>query len=154
MRKLNKRKIRWIVRESKRREIGFYTIAQQQDITTRWAREVHRKYKNCKNPVLLKCGRKPRAITNKERKTVIQAYMEIRTGATMIEQYLDEKGIHINHDRIHRILLEAKLVREEQKKKHRRAWVRYERKHSLSLVHADWFIFQGREAIIFIDDAS
>ncbi len=154
MKKLNKRKIKWIVKEVERRESGLYTIAQQQKITPQHVCKVYRKYKNDKDPVLLKCGRKPRAITNEERKTVIQAYMEIRTGATMIEQYLDEKGIHINHNRIHRILLEAKLAREEQKKKHRRSWVRYERKHSLSLVHADWFTFQGKEAIIFIDDAS
>lgn len=65
---------------------------------------------------IVKCGRKPRPITNEERKIVIQTYKEIITGATMIEQYLDEKGIHINHNRIHRILLEAKLAREEQKK--------------------------------------
>lgn len=35
----------------------------------------------------------------------------------MIEQYLDEKGIHVNHNRINRILLEAKLAKEENRKK-------------------------------------
>ena len=154
MRKLNKRKIRWIVKEIERRELGAWTIAQQHGITPRWVREVGKRYKHCKNPQLKPCGRKPRAITDDERKIVIQAYKEIRTGATMIEQYLDEEGVHINHNRIHRILLEAKLAREEQKKKHRRSWVRYERKHSLSLVHSDWFDFKGRQGIIFIDDAS
>ena len=154
MKKLNKRKIKWIVKESERRELGFYTIGKQQKITSRHARRVAKKYRRCKDPVLLKCGRKPRPITDEERNIVIQAYKEIITGATMIEQYLDEKGIHINHNRIRRILLEAKLAREEQKKKHRRIWVRYERKHSLSLVHADWFEHKRRQGIIFIDDAS
>ena len=154
MKKLNKRKIKWIVKESERRELGFYTIGKQQKITARHARRVAKKYRKCKDPILLKCGRKPRPITNEERNIVIQAYKEIITGATMIEQYLDEKGIHINHNRIHKILLEAKLAREEQKKKHRRSWVRYERKHSLSLVHADWFEHKRRQGIIFIDDAS
>jgi hypothetical protein len=46
----------------------------------------------------------------------------------MIEQYLDEKGIHIGHNRIHKILLEAKLAKEEHRKKNRRKWERKERK--------------------------
>ena len=72
----------------------------------------------------------------------------------MIEQYLDEKNIHINHNRVHRILLEAKLAKEEKRKKNRRKLVRYERKHSNSLWHTDWFEFKGKQCIIFIDDAS
>ena len=132
MRKLNKRKIKWIVREIERRENGLYTIAKTQNITPQHTCYVYRKYRNCKDPVLLRPGRKPKQITDEERKIVIQAYKEIRASATMIEQYLDEKGVHINHNRIHRILLEAKLAKEEQRKKNRRTWVRYERKHSLS----------------------
>jgi hypothetical protein len=124
MKKLNKRKIKWIVRESERREIGFYSIGKQQKITARHARRVAKKYKNSKDPVLKKCGRKPKEITNEERKMVIETYKEIRASAVMIEQYLDEKGIHVNHNRIHRILLEAKLAKEEQRKKNRRTWVR------------------------------
>ena len=134
--------------------MGFYSIAQVQNITPRWAREVHRKYKGIKEPKLLLCGRKPKPIADEERKLVIDTYNEFQVGATMIEQILDERGIHINHNRIHRILLEAKLAKHEPKKKNRRKWVRYERKHSLSLVHTDWFDFQGKQCIIFIDDAS
>jgi hypothetical protein len=51
---------------------------------------------------------------------VLQAYKEIRASATIIEQYLDEKGTHIGHNKIHRILLEAKLAKEEDRKKYRR----------------------------------
>ena len=154
MKKLNKRKIKWIVKESERREIGFYSIGKQQKITARHARRVAKKYNKCKDPILLRCGRKPREITDEERKIVVETYKEIRASATMIEQYLDEKGIHINHNRIHKILLEAKLAREEQRKKNRRTWVRYERKHSLSLGHTDWFEFKDKQCIIYIDDAS
>lgn len=154
MKKLNKSKIRWIVREVERREKGLYTIAQLQKITPQHVCRVHRTYKNDADPQLKRCGRKPRPISNEERKIVIKTYHEVLVSATMIEQVLDERGVHINHNRIHRILLEAKLAREEPKKKRRRSWVRYERRHSLSLVHADWFKFQGKDAIIFIDDAS
>lgn len=154
MKKLNQKKIKWIVKEGDKGDMGFYSIAQIQDITPRWAREVHRKYRGIKEPKLLPCGRKPKAITDEERKLVINAFNEFQVGATMIEQILDERGIHINHNRIHQILLEAKLAKHEPKKKNRRKWVRYERKHSLSLGHADWFTFRGKECILFIDDAS
>ena len=153
MKKLNKKKIKWIVKEVERRELGVWTIAKTQNITKQHAYRVAKKYKN-KEPILLKAGRKPKQTTDEERNIVLQTYNEIRASATMIEQYLDEKGIHIGHNRIHKILLEAKLAKEEHRKKNRRKWVRYERKHSNSLWHTDWFEYKGKQCIIYLDDAS
>jgi len=153
MKKLNKQKIKWIVKEVERKELGVWTIARAQDITKQHAYRVVKKYQNCE-PEFKKCGRKASLITEEERKNVLQAYEEIHSSAVMIEKYLDEKGFHIGHNRIHKILLEAKLAKEEDKKKHRRSWVRYERKHSNSLWHTDWTEFKGKQCIIFIDDAS
>jgi len=153
MKKLNKKKIKWIVKEVERGELGVWTIARTQKISKQHAYRVAKKFKNCE-PEFRKPGRKPKGITDEERDIIIQTYKEIRVSAVMIEQYLDEKGIHINHNRIHRILLEAKLAKEEHRKKNRRKWVRYERKHSNSLWHTDWFDYKGKQCIIFIDDAS
>ena len=154
MKKLNTKKIKWIVKEGDKREKGFYTIAGAQKITPRHARRVYKSYKEIQEPKLLPCGRKPRLITEEERKLVIEAKKEFRVGATMIEQILDEKGVHINHNRIHRILLEEKLAKEEIKKKKLRAYKSYQRKHSLSLVHADWFEFRRWKVMLVEDDAS
>ena len=153
MRKLTKKKIKWIVREVERREMGVWTIARVQGISERHVRRVAKKFKN-REPEFKKPGRKPKQITDEERKIVVRAYKEIRASATMIEQYLDEKGIKIGHNRIHKILLEEGLAKEERKKKNRRKWVRYERKHSNSLWHTDWFEYKRRQCIIYIDDAS
>jgi len=154
MKKLNQKKIKWIVKEGDKRDKGFYTIAQTQHITPRHARRVHKKYKGIKEPRLLPCGRKPKSINEEERKLVTETFKEFRVGATMIEQILNEKGIHINHNRIHRILLEEGLSKQEPKKKKTRKWVRYERRHSLSLVHSDWFEFKGWNGVMIEDDAS
>ena len=154
MKKLNQKKIKWIVKEGDKRDKGFYTIAQTQHITPRHARRVHRKYKNNLEPKLLLCGRKPKQITEEERKLVIETKKEFRVGATMIEQILDEKGIHINHNRIHKILLEAGLAKEEPKKKKVRRYKSYQRKHSLSLAHGDWFEFKRWKIMLIEDDAS
>jgi len=112
MKKLNKKKIKWIVKEVERRELGVWTIAHVQKITKQHAYRVAKKFKN-KEPEFKKPGRKPIQITDEEKNIILQTYREIRASATMIEQYLDEKGIHIGHNRIHKILLEAKFAKEE-----------------------------------------
>lgn len=154
MKKLNKRKIRWVVREVEKRDMGVYTIAKVQDISSRHARRVHKKYRKIKDPALLKPGRKPKPVTEQERNLVVETCKEYLVGATMIEQVLDEKGVHIPHNRIHRILLEEGLATQEKNKKRRRKWVRYERRHSLSLKHTDWAEYQSWKFILYEDDAS
>jgi len=51
---------------------------------------------------------------------------------------------------------ERGYVKEEPKKQRQRKWVRYERKHSLSLYHIDWFedVEDGVQILIIEDDAS
>jgi len=154
MKKLNKKKIQWIVREVERREQGVWSIARQQKISPRHARRVAKKYKDNKNPKLKKCGRKPREITQEEKDLVVKTYKEYLASATMIEQILDEKGVHINHNRIHRILLEEGFAKPNLQKKKKRKYKCYERKHSLSLAHTDWAEYKREKFILFEDDAS
>ena len=69
MKKLNKKKIKWIVKEVERRELGVWTIAQTQNITKQHAYRVAKRFKN-NEPEFKKCGRKPKQITDEERKIV------------------------------------------------------------------------------------
>ena len=85
---------------------------------------------------------------------VIKTYKEYLASATMIEQILDEKGVHMNHNRIHKILLEAGFAKPNPKKQKKRKYKCYERKHSLSLAHTDWAEYKGKKFILFEDDAS
>ena len=50
----------------------------------------------------------------------------------------------------------ADLAHEDAKKKKRRKWVRYERKHSLSAGHIDWHEWDGTDVkvCVILDDAS
>ncbi len=91
MKKLNKKKVKWIIREVDKREKGVWTIAQIQNITKQHAYRIYNKYKDGSEPVFKKCGRKPRPITNKERKLIVDTYKEYLASAVMIEQILDEK---------------------------------------------------------------
>ena len=116
MKKLNKRKIKWIVREMNKREMGAWSIAQQQKISAQHVRYVYKKYKNIKDPILNRSGRKPKEITKNERRLVIETYKEYLVCATMLEQILDEKGIHIGHNKAHKILLEEGLAKQEKER--------------------------------------
>jgi len=156
MRKLNQNKIRWIVREMEKGERSVYRIARIQGITPRWAREIYNTYK--KTGVYLyprKSGRKPSPISTDEKRLILETReTHPLAGAIALEKLMDAQGIHIPHNRIHRILKEEGLAREEPKKQRRRKWVRYERRYSNSLWHADWFEKHQDQIILFQDDAS
>ena len=156
MRKLNRRKIRWIVGEMDKEELSVYWIAKIQGITPQWARRIHKIYHETgQYPYPKKPGRKPKPITIEEREIVLQTKKEHPVaGAVTIEKILDEKDIHIPHNRIHKILKQEGLAVDEPKKQKRRKWIRYERRYSNILWHADWFENDGKQIIVFEDDAS
>jgi len=154
MKKLNQRKIRWIIREFGCGELSKYQIAKQQGISEVHAWRVFQKYRDVKKPKLLPCGRKPGIISEDEVDTVIGISKATGYGAVTIEAVLSENGVRIPHNRIHRILRQAGLAQEQPKKSKRRKWIRYERRHPNSLGHADWLDYEGRQIILYEDDAS
>jgi len=156
MKKLNQRKIRWIVKQIDKEERSVYRIAKIMNITPQWAREIHRIYHETGNyPFPRKPGRKPLAVSDEERNLIIKTRKDHPiSGALALEKILDSQGVHIPHNRIHRILKEKGLAIDEPKKQRRRKWIRYERRYSNSLWHADWFEQQQDQIILFEDDAS
>ena len=101
-----------------------------------------------------KAGRKRLSSTKEEIDAVIEVKTKMGLGAVNIEKILSEMVIKIPHNRIHRILSENGLSKEEPKKSRRRKWIRYERRHSNSMWHADWTEYKGQNLIFFEDDAS
>jgi endo-beta-N-acetylglucosaminidase D len=66
-------------------------------------------------------------------------------------------GIHIPHNRIHQHLLKEGVAKEESKKKKRRKpYIRYEREHTMSAGHIDWYDsgFNNTKFCAILDDAS
>src|SRR5665647_3407089 len=63
---------------------------------------------------------------------------------------------YIPHSTIHEVLLELGYAsHEESKQKRRKPWIRYERAHSLSLVHTDWHHCENSKYLCAVlDDAS
>ena len=155
MKKLNQKKVRWIVREMIKGERSVYRIAKQMNITPQWVREIHRIYQKTGQYLYpKKSGRKPRPVSEEERARVLGIRKQHPLSPVTLERILDEQGIHIAHNRIYKILKEEGLVKNEPKKQRRRKWIRYERRYSNSLWHADWFEEKQDQIILFEDDAS
>jgi len=155
MKKLNQQKIRWIIDQIDKGKKSTYRIAKTQQITPRWARELHYQFhKIHRYPYPKKPGRKTRPISEEEKKTVLKTRQQHPLSAVALEKILDEQGIHIGHNRIHKILKNEGLAKDEPHKQRRRKWIRYERRYSNSLWHADWFEENQEQIILFEDDAS
>lgn len=150
MRKLNLRKGRWMIRELHKRDLSVWQIARQQGVSERHARRLRSKFKNAKAFELKHCGRKPQPIPRAQEQRILTAYAEYGFGALSLENVLKD----VSHNKIHAVLLKHGLARHDVKKQKKRKYVRYERRHSNSLWHADWTDFQGRKLLVFEDDAS
>ena len=155
MRKLNKRKVRWIIKQMELGDLSVWQIAKQQDITPRWARKLFECYQNTKQfPFPGKPGRKPFPIPESIQKLVLRTYEKTPICAVKMEQFLDYFGKHVPHNTIHAVLKANGFAMPEPKKQHRRKWVQYERRHSNSLWHIDYCEIDGKQTVAILDDAS
>ncbi|EMR74773.1 hypothetical protein MBGDF03_01261, partial [Thermoplasmatales archaeon SCGC AB-540-F20] len=70
MKKLNQKKVRWIVREMEKGDRSVYRIAKTMDITPRWVREIYRDHQRTGRYLYpTKPGRKPRSISNERERS-------------------------------------------------------------------------------------
>ncbi len=137
--KLNKRKIDYIIK-SKTKGQSYNQIARDLKISVSTVKRVWIYWLNYGEPIEIKrSGRKMLNIDENIEKIIISVHNEQRLGAVRLEKIIEyEYGIHIPHNTIHRILLKNGMAREEiEKKKRRKKWIRYERKHSLSMLDLD-----------------
>ena len=158
--KLDEDRIRWIIKckDEGRKNAD---IAATQKISVRRVQQIYSWYRKNKTiPALKSPGRPARPVTEQEIDLVRDAHKRYRANALYLERYIrKEHGIHINHNRIHGIMLDKGFSVEQPRKKMRRKWIRYEREHSNSLWHVDWHKikdsrWEGMQLIAYEDDAS
>lgn len=158
MRKLSQKKVRWIIREMEKGEISAYQIAKIQKVSQRWVWKLYRRYrKTGKYPYPKRPGRKPSSITDEEREYV-KSLKEKHplSGAITLEHVSATEGRRMPHNRLHRILKDAGLAKDEPKKQRMRKYIRWQRKHSNSLWHTDTFEHgeNDKDMVLYEDDAS
>jgi putative transposase len=159
VRKLTDKKIRWIIREL---EGGTHVdeIARCVRVTKRRINQLKRQYKDEGIiPQLKNSGRKKNPLDSEFERIILEAYPIYQSGPVFLEKIIKvHYGVKIPHNTIYRVMLMHQMVIKNPRKKRQRKWVRFERKHSMSLWQGDWkeFEFQGRKQwiVAFLDDSS
>jgi hypothetical protein len=82
MRKLNKKRVRWIIKQMQLGQLSVWQIAKQQDVTPRWVRKLYQRYLETKQfPFPNRPGRKPTPIPVQTQRLVEETYKTMPIGA-------------------------------------------------------------------------
>ena len=156
--KLDPVKVEWIIRQKQKGQLTNRTIARSMGVSPIWVKKLWRRYRiEGKIPELGRQGRKTSpGLSQRDRETIVEARKEYKASAVLLERIIDAFfAVHIPHNRIHGVLKEMGLSRDEPRKQQRRKWVRYERKYSNSMWHTDWTLIEGKGWMTaYLDDAS
>tara|TARA_Y100000034_G_scaffold131226_1_gene191514 strand:+ start:90 stop:1016 length:927 start_codon:yes stop_codon:yes gene_type:complete len=159
MARLTKKKVGQIKR---RKELGLSSklIARQLGVTERRINQVWANIRIKGYCILKKPGKEAkRKVTKKEKLLILYTAKHQRMGARIVGKLLRYRhNIKIGNNLIHSTLLNNSMATtNEKKRKRRKPWVRYERKHSLSAGHTDWHTTKwrlGLQVCTIIDDSS
>jgi transposase InsO family protein len=157
--KLDEHKMSYIVRARGKGERAS-DIAMNLSVSRQSVEQVYFCYKKHLNiPALSRHGRRSAPISDYEVKTILSAHRKYKVGAVYLKQRIEhDSGIHINHDRIAKVLkmygLSFNAPRRWIKK-----WVRFVRELSNTVWHVDWYQvkykrWEGMWLIVYEDDAS
>ena len=157
--KLTRTKILEIIRR-KNEGMTTYQARKIANISVRRVNQIYSYYLQNEEPPTVgrRMGRPIRPITDEEKSLVQKAYARYRVSASTLEKLIGrDYGLHLPHNHIHKIMLLLELCKPKKSKDIRKKrWVRYERRHSLTAVHIDWYYDPVKEvpALPVIDDAS
>ncbi|MFH1306827.1 MAG: DDE-type integrase/transposase/recombinase [Candidatus Micrarchaeota archaeon] len=156
MAKLNKRKINWIMKQLREGIMSIRQIARMQKVSPRRIRQLREYKSNTGRAFCLSAKRKQRStpLTPDEIDLVLLLRRNYHVGATFLEKILKKQGTPLPHNKIQDILNTYGMAKPLKKKVKRKAWVRWERKHSNSLCHTDWTKLGDKWLIAYEDDAS
>lgn len=154
--KLTDKKIKWAVNQVITKGESTAVVAAIYGVSRRRIQQLVKSYKETGAYPVLDRKRRPRTPLSDEEKRIIEAaYNESFLGARLLRCHIQKQyKRNISHNKIHQHLLAAGLARPNPRKQKKRKRCRYERTHSLSLLHADWLDYDGVQVIAFEDDAS
>ncbi len=133
-------------------------LAISQNVSRRRIQQLWKQYIETGQIILKKRGRKRKLLPLKHIKLILSEHPN-NSGAVILEKkILANHKIRIPHNIIHMVLKHAGYAKDEpNKQKRRRPWIRFERKHSLSMLQTDWHeskAIPGKQLITYLDDAS
>jgi len=158
--KVKKRgELRWCLEKHAVGEVTVKWAAGYLKISPRRFKQLYAQYKttNAIPAIGQNLGRPKKQITPETIELIKQAYEKDQLNAQYLEKIISARQkITLSHRTIHKVLLKLGYAHHQPNKQKRRApWIRYERKHSLSMVHTDWHHAKnGKYLCTILDDAS
>jgi putative transposase len=155
----NKKILKYYLEKHAKNEITIKTAANHLKITPRRFKQLYTQYKTTNTtPTIGKnLGRPKKQITPQTIEIIKQAYQKDQLHAKYLEKIIyARQKIKISHRIIHKVLIKLRYSHHQpSKQKRRKPWIRYERKHSLSLVHTDFHhCTNGAYLCTILDDSS
>ena len=131
-------------------------VAKTFHVSSRRIEQLVKIFKDTGKYPILNPRRRPKVYLTEDQKQIIkQAYSESYFGAKMLRHHIKKRHKqNIPQNKIHAYLLEIGFAKPDSKKQKKRKRCRYERDHSLSLLHVDYMENEGIHVIAFEDDAS
>jgi len=155
--KLNKSKIKWLVRQVVKFGKKPSEVAVVYGLSARRVRQLVQHFRVTGKMPELKNERRPRTFLSAEQKEAIdRAFNETRLSARLLYFELKARGKKVPKNKLYEYLKSKGLVKPSPKKQKQRKRCRYERKHSGSLLHGDSHRTSIKHpyCILWMDDAS
>jgi putative transposase len=154
--KLTNKKIKWCIDQVIKGKKSTKSVANLNKVSQRRIQQLVKLYKDTGDYPHLNMNRRPRTSLSEEEKKIIEkAYRESQLGARLLRHHIQRYyNVSLPQNKIHQYLKERGYAQENPRKQKKRKRCRYERKHSLSLLHADWLDYEGKKVIAYLDDSS
>lgn len=157
MTKLSNKRVSFIVKTVSKGKAKCSELARLYEVSSRMVRQLVATYKKTGQVPILSKQRRPKTFLTEEQKRLIeQAYNKRFLGATLLRLDIQKKfEVNIPHNKIHAYLKEKGLAEPDEKKQKQCKYCRYERDHSFSLGHLDWYETDDRTKVLpILDDTS
>ncbi|MDP2718065.1 MAG: hypothetical protein Q8P02_04945, partial [Candidatus Micrarchaeota archaeon] len=150
MKPITARKRRFILRYFESSEFGKQRLARMLKVSKSTVYRVFRAFQKTGKLTFEpgRCGRKPHTPTITEVEAALAYRKKFKVCDSTLERLLKEDGIILSHVQVYKILKANGLIHQQKNKHKRKDWVRFERKHSLSLWQADWKLLKNGHWII------
>ena len=138
MTKLNKNKIKWIVKQVVKHQKKTSEVASVYGITTRRVRQLVQSFRSTGKMPELKTNRRTKTFLSQEQVNIINhVFNETKLGPRLLFLELKKRGFKIPKQKTFEYLKEKGLVIPTPSKQKKLKRCRYERQHSGSLLHGD-----------------
>jgi len=135
--KLTDNKIRWIIQQKVDGKLCNQVIAAIQLISEARVKQLWGEFRRTGTVHQLKSLGRPAKKPLSPSEEQVNSIMKHKCGAIYLERILKSEGFNFSHDIIHGMLMKNRLSSAEPNREVKGKYVKYERRHNMSMWHTD-----------------